>query len=158
MDVSRSSGFQSPQVESKILLLKRTLLKRTLKFSHKLGPRLPTWALQQVGSYLGYSGRGANAFGKAAHVASGRTNVPSPWRPHRCCPRLPDSKGFGRCRFRGSLTQLQHLLSYASRFALPLTRKVGFRLAGWPLPGGRRTLWIAAKGFRSHGHPPFLSS
>jgi saccharopine dehydrogenase-like NADP-dependent oxidoreductase len=32
------------------------------------------------------------------------------------------------------------------------------RLAGWPLPGGRRTLWITTKGFRSHGHPPFLSS
>ena len=60
--------------------------------------------------------------------------------------------------FRGSLTQLQHPLSYASRFVLPLTRKAGFRLAGWPLPGGRRTLWITTKGFRSHGHPPFLSS
>jgi hypothetical protein len=30
------------------------------------GPRLPTCAVQQVGTYLGYSGRGANAFGKAA--------------------------------------------------------------------------------------------
>jgi hypothetical protein len=33
------------------------------------------------------------------------------------------------------------------------------RLAsGWrapPLPGGRRTLWIATKSFRSHSHPPF---
>jgi hypothetical protein len=47
---------------------------------------------------------------------------------------------------------------YASRFVLPLTRKAGFRLAGWPLPGGRRTLWITTKGFRSHGHPPLLSS
>jgi hypothetical protein len=32
-----------------------------------LGPRLPTWPLQQVGSYLGLSGRVANPFGKAAH-------------------------------------------------------------------------------------------
>ena len=32
--------------------------------------------------------------------------------------------------FRGSLTRLRHLLSYASRFTLPLTRKAGFRLAG----------------------------
>ena len=40
-------------------------------------------------------------------------------------------------------------LSYASHFVLPLTRKAGFRPAGWPLPGGRRTLWIASKGFRS---------
>src|ERR1700730_4554799 len=33
--------------------------------------------------------------------------------------------------------------------------KARFRLAGSPLPGGRRTLWIAMKGFRSH-HPPSL--
>jgi hypothetical protein len=51
--------------------------------------------------------------------------------------------------FRGSLTQLRHLLSYASRFVLPLARKARFRLAGWPLPGGRRTLWTAARGFSS---------
>jgi hypothetical protein len=29
-------------------------------------PRLPTWALQQVGRYLGYTGHGANIFVKAA--------------------------------------------------------------------------------------------
>jgi len=58
----------------------------------------------------------------------------------------------------GSLTQLRHLLSYASRFVLPLTRKAGFRLAGWLLPGGSRTLWITAKGFRSYDHPPLLFS
>jgi hypothetical protein len=73
-------------------------------------------------------------------------------------PACYHNEGFGRCGFRGSLTQLRHLLSYASRFVLPLTRKAGFRLAGWPLPGGRRTLWITTKGFSSHGHPPFLSS
>jgi hypothetical protein len=33
--------------------------------------------------------------------------------------------------------------------------KARFRPAGSPLPGGRRTLWIAAKGFSS-SHPPFL--
>jgi predicted dithiol-disulfide oxidoreductase (DUF899 family) len=49
-------------------------------------------------------------------------------------------------------------MKWISRFVLPLTRKAGFRLAGWPLPGGRRTLWITAKGFRSHVRPPFLSS
>src|ERR1700728_248808 len=52
--------------------------------------------------------------------------------------------------FRGSLTQLRHPLSYASRFVLPLTRKARFRLAGSPLPGGRRTLWIAMRGFSSY--------
>jgi len=29
------------------------------------GPTLPTWALQQVGSYLGYTGRDANVVAKA---------------------------------------------------------------------------------------------
>jgi len=34
--------------------------------------------------------------------------------------------------------------------------KARFRLAGWPLPGGSRTLWIAMKGFRSSSRrPPF---
>jgi hypothetical protein len=56
-------------------------------------------------------------------------------------------------RFRGSLTQLWHPLSYASRFTLPLARKAGFRLAGWPLPGGSQTLWTTSKGFRSHVVP-----
>src|SRR6266481_8105677 len=31
-----------------------------------IGPTLPTWALQQVGSYLGYTGRDANVVAKAA--------------------------------------------------------------------------------------------
>jgi hypothetical protein len=30
------------------------------------GPTLPTWALQQVGSYLGYTGRDPNVVAKAA--------------------------------------------------------------------------------------------
>ena len=34
--------------------------------------------------------------------------------------------------------------------------KARFRLAGWPLPRGSRTLWIAMKGFRSSSRrPPF---
>jgi len=45
-------------------------------------------------------------------------------------PACYHNEGFGRCGFRGSLTQLQHLLSYASRFVLPFTRKAGFWLAG----------------------------
>src|SRR5215472_7137050 len=43
----------------------------------------------------------------------GRTDVPLPWRSHRCCPRVGKNEGFGRYEFRGSFTQLQHLLSYA---------------------------------------------
>jgi hypothetical protein len=38
------------------------------------------------------------------------------------------------------------------------TCKACFRLAGWPLPGGSRTLWITTKGFSSLDHPPFLLS
>jgi hypothetical protein len=30
------------------------------------GPTQPTWAVQQVGSYLGYTGRGAGVVAKAA--------------------------------------------------------------------------------------------
>src|SRR5262245_30488488 len=37
-------------------------LERTAGFD----PTPPTCAAQQIGSYLGYSGRGANTFGKAA--------------------------------------------------------------------------------------------
>jgi hypothetical protein len=64
-------------------------------------------------------------------------------------PALRTAKASGDVRFRGSLTQLRHPLTYASRFVLPLTRKARFRLAGWPLPGGRRTLWTATRGFSS---------
>jgi hypothetical protein len=31
------------------------------------GPTRPTWALRQVGSYLGYTGRDADVVAKAAH-------------------------------------------------------------------------------------------
>jgi hypothetical protein len=41
-----------------------------------LCPDRPTCVVQQVGSYLGYSGRGAEAFGKAARA------------PPRTCRRL----------------------------------------------------------------------
>jgi hypothetical protein len=64
-------------------------------------------------------------------------------------PPLCAQRRLRQLLFRGSLTQLRHPLTYASRFVLPLTRKARFRLAGWPLPGGRRTLWTATRGFSS---------
>src|SRR5215468_8229601 len=64
-------------------------------------------------------------------------------------PPLPIQRRLRQLLFWGSLTQLRHTLTYAPRFVLPLTRKARFRLAGWPLPGGRRTLWTAARGFSS---------
>ena len=115
--------------------------------------RLLTWT--PIGS-LRYPGDPSCAF--APLLDPGRTDVPLPWRSHRCCPRLIKQRRLRAMRISGSITQLQHLLSYASRFVLPLTRKAGFRLAGWPLPGGCRTLWTTVRGFSLHGHPPLLAS
>ena len=73
-------------------------------------------------------------------------------------PALRTTKASAMADF-GANPQLRHLLPYASRFALPLACKACFRLAGSPLPGGSRTLWIAAKGFSSFDdHPPSLLS
>jgi hypothetical protein len=58
--------------------------------------------------------------------------------------------------FRGSITRLQHLLPTLQEWCCHHPCKARFRLAGLPLPGGGRTLWIALKGFRSHFHSPFL--
>ena len=46
-------------------------------------------------------------------------------------------------------TRLQHLLPTLQERRCHRPCKARFRLAGWPLPGGRRTLWIAVKGFRT---------
>src|ERR1700693_2229409 len=88
----------------------------------------------------------------------GRTDVPLPWRSHRYCPRFVRQRRLRTMRISGltHAASAPALLRFAFRVA---THAQGcFRLAGWPLPGGRRTLWITTKGFRSHGHPPFLSS
>ena len=58
--------------------------------------------------------------------------------------------------FRGSITRLQHLLPTLQEWCCHHPCKARFRLAGLPLPGGSRTLWIALKGFRSYFHSPFL--
>ncbi len=84
----------------------------------------------------------------------GRTNRTSPWRSCRCCPRATQAEGF-------SLSIISRLTQGFSIRCLRFTTSVAAaraRLAsGWraaPLPGGGRTLWIAAKGFRSHHRPP----
>ena len=46
-------------------------------------------------------------------------------------------------------TRLWHLLPTLQERRCRRPGKARFRLAGWPLPGGRRTLWIAMKGFRT---------
>ena len=50
----------------------------------------------------------------------------------------------------GADTWLQHPLSTLHERCCHRPCKTRFRLAGSPLPGGGRTLWIAMKGFRSH--------
>jgi len=55
--------------------------------------------------------------------------------------------------FRGSIARLQHLLLTLQEWRCHHPCKARFRLAGLPLPGGSRTLWIALKGFRSHSIP-----
>jgi hypothetical protein len=67
-------------------------------------------------------------------------SAPRP-RPNRCVlamsatsmlPPLCAQRRLRQLLFRGSLTQLRHPLTYASRFVLPLTRKARFRrLAGF---------------------------
>src|SRR5215813_12102113 len=85
-------------------------------------------------------------------------------RPVRCAEQRADDALDGRVDLGGDLRErleiqfahLDHETANAGLtplFVLPLTRKAGFRLAGWPLPGGSRTLSITAKGFGSYGHP-----
>src|SRR6266545_530659 len=95
-------------------------------------------------------------------------SVPGP-RSNRCAlatcghigaaPAALTAKASAMADF-GANTQLRHLLPYASRVALPHTCKARFRLVGWPLPGGRRTLWTTARGFsscRSSSSPALLT-
>ena len=77
-------------------------------------------------------------------------------RSHRCCPRFADSEGFSVSVISGLSTRLQHLLPTLQEWCCHHPCKARLRLAGMPLPGGSRTLWIALKGFRSYFHPPFL--
>ena len=84
----------------------------------------------------------------------GRTDRTSPLRSCRCCPRATQAEGF-------SLSIISRLTQGFSirclRFTTSVTAARARLASGWraaPLPGGRRTLWIAAKDFRSHHRPP----
>jgi hypothetical protein len=54
------------------MIFKRLAKSRSIgmKAESALGPGLPTLAVQQVGSYRGYTGRDGNAAAKAAHDPS----------------------------------------------------------------------------------------
>jgi hypothetical protein len=54
----RELGLRSPPLQTGVI--------EWVRLCRLLGPVLPAFAAQQVGSYLAYSGRGGNAFGKAA--------------------------------------------------------------------------------------------
>jgi len=85
-------------------------------------------------------------------------NDPSPiYRSRRCCPYASrTAKASARQLFRG-YRAASAPAAYASRMVFATHPcKARSRLAGLPLPGGSRTLWIALKGFRSHFHSPFL--
>src|SRR5208337_825182 len=80
---------------------------------------------------------------------------PRLWRSRRCCPRVPQTGGLSKKEI-SRLTQgfSIHCLRFKSDVAATHARLAsGWRAA--PLPGGRRTLWIASKGFRLHSRPPF---
>src|SRR5436309_3109065 len=71
-------------------------------------------------------------------------------------PALPTAKASALHEFRGSIRGFGTCcLRFKSDVATTPAKLASGRLA-WPLPGGRRTLWIATKGFRSKSHPPFL--
>ena len=64
-------------------------------------------------------------------------------------PPLPSQRGLQRNGNFGATARLQHLLPTLHEWCCHHPCKARFRLAGSPLPGGRRTLWITTKGFRS---------
>jgi hypothetical protein len=64
-------------------------------------------------------------------------------------PPLRGQRRLQRVSYFGAIARLQHLLPTLQEWCCRHPCKARFRLAGSPLPGGRRTLWITAKGFRS---------
>src|ERR1700751_1465564 len=88
----------------------------------------------------------------------GRTDVPLPWRSHRCCPRLTRQRGLRTMHISG----LTHAASAPAllRFALD----VAARAQGW-LPAGRLAFTGRASNpldryerFQIVRHSPFLAS
>jgi len=87
----------------------------------------------------------------------GRTDVPSPMAVSPVLPLPARRQRLQRDVNIGATAGLQHLLSTLHEWCCHHPCKTRFRLAGSPLPGGSRTLWIAMKGFRVlHPLPPFL--
>ena len=71
-------------------------------------------------------------------------------------PPLVRQRRLQRINHIGAIAGLQHLLPTLQEWCCHHPCKAYFRLAGSPLPGGSKTLWITLKGFRSHSRPPLL--
>src|SRR5437764_9800216 len=81
--------------------------------------------------------------------------VPHQSGPTDAAPR-PTRRRLQRSPDLEAATGLQHPLPTLRTRRCRRPRKARFRLAGWPLPGGGRTLWIATKAFRAFSRrPPF---
>src|SRR5262249_39821941 len=85
----------------------------------------------------------------------GRTDDPSPLDGFvDAAPALPTAKASAVDEFRGSITRLWHLLPTLQERCCHHPCKTHFRLAGSPLPGGRRPSGSLQK---VSGHPASFS-
>src|SRR3954471_700244 len=85
---------------------------------------------------------------------------PNQWSLTKAVPPMlpprPTRRRLQRSHDLEAATGLWHPLPTLRTRRCRRPRKARFRLAGWPLPGGGRTLRIATKGFRALSrHPPF---
>ena len=90
-----------------------------------------------------------------------RSRTPAgPTNPHHgglvdAAPAPFENRGSSVTTISRLTAGLWHLLSTLHERCCHHPCKTRFRLAGSPLPGGRRTLWIAMKGFRFYISSPF---
>ena len=94
------------------------------------------------------------------HLCPAPRPRPNQWSLTKAVPPMlpprPTRRRLQRSHDLEAATGLQHPLPTLRMRRCRRPRKARFRLAGWPLPGGGRTLWIATKGFRAFSRrPPF---
>jgi hypothetical protein len=91
----------------------------------EVGPGLPTYALQQVGSYLGYTGRAANVATKAAHDPQLTCVALS---PRRSASKWLNPKGRSAVELNDRITPLSSITTIASGMVAKIdcTSPLGF--------------------------------
>jgi hypothetical protein len=118
-------------------------------------PELPVYSHVDVNGTSQVSRRSILCLCPALRPRPNRRSLAYPTVSSMLPPRFPQrglqrlmnfgtlSRGFGTCclRFKNGVATTH--------------AKLASGWLAWPLPGGRRTLWIATKGF-SLSHPPFL--